>query len=240
MNLPLATLLTTDIVLAVVGVVLRQRMEGRVQKGITTGFVVVFAAVVVHFIGAIPLALSLSKNMMSQAVFIRINMLLGFVPTIVYCRFFLEAVSSGGADALFGLNTGLAVECDFSKAKALERGGDIAGAIDQYRRYFREQPENPQALFAIGQLQSKEELHSDAADTYRQIVGKFREEDEVWARASFQLAEILVNNLHDKSAGQHLMRQILKRTPKTKSAGFARSRLMPTDEDAVDQFYREG
>ena len=240
MNLPLATLVITDIVLSIIGVILRQRLEGRVHRGFSTGFIVVAVAALAHFIGAIPLALSLSESVISQAVFLKTNAMLGFVPTIVYARFFLEAVSSGGAEAMFGLNTGLAVECDFSKAKALERGGDVTGAIEQYRRYFREEPENSQALFAIAKLQSQEEMHDHAADTYRQIVGKFRDEDEVWARAYFHLAEILENNLHDKSAGHGLLRQILKRAPKSKYAGFARSRLMPTDEDAADQFYRKG
>ena len=80
-------------------------------------------------------------------------------------------------------------------------------------------------------------MHHDAADTYRQIVGKFRENDDIWARASFHLAEILEMNLHDKAAAHALLRQILKRAPKTKYAGFARSRLMPAT-DAPDQFYR--
>ena len=237
MNLPYATLLFTDIGLAVAGVILRRRMEGRVHRGFITGFGVVTAAVIVHFIGAIPLAISLSDSLISQATFLHINSLLGFVPAIVYGRFFLEAVSSGGAEALFGLNTGLTVECDFSKAKALERGGDVAGAIAQYRRYYREDPGNSQALFAIGRLQAQEQDFNGAADTYRQIVGKFREDDEVWARASFQLAELLENNLHEKSAAHSLMRQILKRAPRTRYADFARSRLSPTS-DTTDQFYR--
>ncbi len=237
MNFPVFILLVTDISLAIAGVVLRQNMEGRMPKGISTGFAVVGGAVVIHFLGAIPLAVSLSDSAISLATFLRLNSLLGFVPSIVYARFFLEAVSSGSAEALFGLNTGLKLESDFSKAKALERGGNVEGAIDQYRRYFREDPTSPQALFAIGLLQTKEGQHNDAADTYRQIVGKFREDDDVWARASFLLAELLEMYLHDKAAGQNLLRQILKRAPKTKYAGFARSRLM-ADDHVPDHFYR--
>ena len=163
MSTPVFILLCTDIALAIGGVVLRRRLEGRMPRGISIGFVVVFGATLIHCLGAIPLAVSLSGNILSKAQFIRLNAYLGFVPMIVFARFFLEAVSSGGAEALFGLNTGLRVDSDFSKAKSLERGGDVDGAIDQYRRYFREEPTSPQALFAIGHLQSDGGNYHDAA-----------------------------------------------------------------------------
>lgn len=231
-------LLVTDTCLAIAGVVLRQRMEGRMQKGFTTGFVVCGAALLIHCLGAAPLALAVKGSIIGQATFLRYNGLLGFVPAVVFARFFLEAVSTGSVDAIFGLNTGMVLESDFSKAKARERGGDIAGAIDEYRRYFKEDARSPQALFEIGRLQTREQQFNDAADTYRQIIGRFRENDDVWARASVQLAELLEQYLHEKGAAHSLLRQVLKRAPKSRHAQFARERLLPREEQP-DHFYRE-
>lgn len=238
MTAQVLVLLLTDLVLAIAGVVLRRRMEGRIQNGFTTGFTVCAAAALTHVLGTAPLAVALKGDLIGQATFLRINAYCGFVPAIVYARFFLEAVSTGGVEAIYSLNTGMVLESDFSKAKAMERGGDIPGAIDQYRRYFREEPKRPQALFEIARLQAREGQYYEAADSYREILAKFREDDGIWARASFHLAEILEVNLDDKSAGHHLLRQILKRAPKTTHAQFARERLLPREEQP-DHFYRD-
>lgn len=239
MNVPILVLLLTDIALAIAGVILRRRMEGRIQKGFTTGFAVCGAAIVVHVLGAAPLAIATRGDLMGTSAFLRINGYFGFIPAIVFARFFLEAVSSGGVEAIFGLNTGMVLESDFSRAKAMERGGDIPGAIAQYQRYFKEAPKNPQALFEIARLQAREKQYYEAADTCRQILSKFREDDAVWARASFQLADLLEQYLNDTNAAHHILRQILKRAPRSKHAQFARERLMPREEQP-DHFYRDG
>ena len=44
MNTSVLDLLLTDIALAITGAVLRHRMEGRIQHGLTTGFLVCAAA----------------------------------------------------------------------------------------------------------------------------------------------------------------------------------------------------
>jgi hypothetical protein len=52
------------------------------------------------------------------------------------------------------------------------------------------------------------------------------------------LAELLESNLGDQKAGHNLLRQILKRAPKTRHAQFARERLLPKEEQP-DHFYRD-
>lgn len=222
-----------------IGEVLRRRLEGRIRRGFATGLLVVGLALLVHLLGAAPLALSARGDLMATSSFLNTNFVLGFIPAIIYARFFLEAASTGGVEAIFGLDTGISVDTDFSKAKALERGGDVDGAIAQYRRYFNEAPNLPNALFEIGRLQAKEQRYYDAANTYREISGKFRKDDAIWARASFHLSELLEVNLADKKAAHNLLRQILKRAPKTRHAQFARERLLPKEEQP-DHFYRDG
>ncbi len=238
LSLPILILLLTDTALAIVGEVLRRRLEGRMRRGFATGLLVVGLALVIHVLGAAPLAISARGDLMATSGFLNVNFVLGFIPAIIYARFFLEAASTGGVEAIFGLDTGVAVDTDFSKAKAMERGGDLDGAIAQYRRYFNEAPKIPHALFEIGRLQAKEQRYYDAADTYREISGKFGKDDAIWSRASFHLAELLEANLGDQKAGHNLLRQILKRAPKTRHAQFARERLLPKEEQP-DHFYRE-
>jgi tetratricopeptide (TPR) repeat protein len=238
LSLPILILLLTDTALAIVGVILRRRMEGRMRRGFATGLLVVGLAVLCHILGSAPLAIAARGDLMATSDFLNINFMLGFIPAIIYARFFLEAASTGGVEAIFGLDTGVAIDSDFSKAKALERGGNVDEAIAQYRRYFKEAPKSAQALFEIGRLQAKEQRYYDAADTYREISGKFTTDDAVWARASFQLAELLESNLGDQKAGHNLLRQILKRAPKTRHAQFARERLLPKEEQP-DHFYRD-
>lgn len=209
------------------------------RRGFATGLLVVGIAVAIHILGAAPMALAAQGDLMATSDFLNINFMLGFVPAIIYARFFLEAASTGGVEAIFGLDTGMAIDSDFSKAKALERGGDVEGALAQYRRYFNEAPGSPQALFEIARLQTKEQRYDDGANTYREINSKFGKDDAIWARASFHLAELLEVNLGDQKAGHNLLRQILKRAPKTRHAQFARECLLPKAEQP-DHFYRDG
>ena len=123
------------------------------------------------------------------------------------------------------------MKSDFSKARALVHRDNIDGAIQEYRRCFQETPDDPAGLFQAARLLREENRFTEAADTLREILRQFKDQDAVWIRAAFDLAELYEAPLDDKQTTAYLFREIVKRAPQSLQGSMAQARLQNHRKD---------
>jgi tetratricopeptide (TPR) repeat protein len=149
----------------------------------------------------------------------------GMLPTVLFTRIFIETATHRSVSSVFGMGTAEPPESDMSKAKALQRQGDIDGALREYRRVFAERPASPRPLFEAELMLSKEGRYPDAIDLARGIMQRFRGDEAVWLRAARRLADLQEHNLKDPAAADPVLREIIQRAPHSDEAQLARARL---------------
>ncbi|HUW60153.1 MAG TPA: tetratricopeptide repeat protein [Candidatus Bathyarchaeia archaeon] len=184
------------------------------------------AAFIVHIMASIPLAVSL--NLSSPAgkfICLSVTALCGIGPAVMFALMFMQAASTSAVQGLYGLRAAQPLKTDFSKARALVYQDDIDGAIKEYRRRFQETPDDPEGLFQAAKLLQEEKRFAEAADTLREILKRFKDQNEVWVRAAFYLGELYEGPLDDKRTTAYLFREIVKRAPKSMYGSMAQARL---------------
>jgi len=188
----------------------------------SSGAAGIFAmAFVVHLAGSWPLAALVSRHA-NEPLYVFLFIGCGLLPTLLYAALLVDMVAQMGADGLFGLSSGRAVTPDFSRARALQERGDTDGALRQYRLYFQENPTDPRPLFRMVNLLMMEGRDEDLISLLREIQNRFRSQDEVWARASFRLAEIYRFHLCEPEQAYQILQAIISRSPYSESGRRAR------------------
>jgi len=184
------------------------------------------AAVLVHIIASIPLASSLDlSDPGGRFLYLSVTALCGLGPAIMFAFMFMQAASTSTAQALYSMRTAQPLRSDFSKARALFHQDDIDGAVEEYRRCFQETPDDPEGLFQAAKLLREENRFAEAADTLREILQRFKDQDAVWVRAAFYLAELYEGPLDDNQTTAYLFREIVKRAPESLHGSMAQTRL---------------
>ncbi len=188
------------------------------------------AAVLVHVLGSLPLAASVDfTETTGRATYFFVTVGSGLVPAILFALMFIKAASTSSARALYGLTTAQPVKTDFSKARALVHQDDIDGAVQEFRRQFRESPDDSDGLFKAARLLREEKRYKEAADTFRDILRHFKNHDTVWSRAAFELGELYDGPLEDKQAATYIFQEIFKRAPQSVPGSMAQARLRKGD-----------
>lgn len=164
-----------------------------------------------------------ARNMALSKVFFG-SMVLGGPATVFYARLFVKGFAHASVDKAFGINTALAQETDFSKAKALYLKGDTEGALRMCKDYYGEEPSTPRALFEAERILTKEHRPEEAADILRIILRSFKDHEAFWVRAAFRMADIQGNDFDDRKAANFMLSEIEKRVPNTDDGILARRR----------------
>ncbi len=159
------------------------------------------------------------------ALVVVVSLFIGSPATFLFAQNFVKGFSHASVDTLYGINTAREQITDFSKARTLYLRGDIDGAVRMCREYFREKPDTPRALFEAHKYLVKENRHEEAADILREIIRAFQEDDEIWARATFDLSAMYENYFDDRSTADYMLREIEKRTPNSEVGRLAHGRL---------------
>ncbi|MBI5092712.1 MAG: hypothetical protein HZB26_09765 [Candidatus Hydrogenedentes bacterium] len=115
---------------------------------------------------------------------------------------------------------------DYGKARARERGGDVEGALREYRKYFQDHPSIPEPLFSAAQLLAHRRRFSEAEAVLREICARFRKDPAVWTEATYRLANLLDADIGDKPAATALFREIIRVAGKSEQARLAAERLL--------------
>lgn len=158
------------------------------------------------------------------------SLIFGFAPSVRLALMLIQSSADTWVDQLFGMGTARSQETDFSKAKALHMRGDIEGAIEQFRTYFWEDTKNPRPLFEAEFMLTKSGRHEKSVEILREILTHFQDNDLVWARAAYRIADIHEHNLNDPKMTNHLLTEIVDRVPESDFGRLARRRLNRTLE----------
>ena len=164
------------------------------------------------------------------AALVPASILFGATPAYLFGRVFLETLTHSAVHGAFFSSPGKPIPTDFSKARSLTKQNDIEGALKQYRAYFNEDPESPQPLFEMAGLLLKEQRTEEAERALQEIVHRFREKDGVWAKATFRLAMLHRDHRQDQQMVVYLLREIVRRAPKSEPADSAREWLAEIDK----------
>lgn len=154
-----------------------------------------------------------------------VSLFMGSPATLLFGRVLVKGFVHASVDTAYGVNTAEEQITDFSKARALYVRGDIDGAVRMCREYFHEKPDTPRALFEAHKYLMKENRHEEAADFLREICRSFQQDDEIWARATFDLSAMYENNFDDRATADYMLREIEKRTPDSQVGRLAHGRL---------------
>lgn len=227
-------LFAVDAGLACLALHLKQKTWGKHAQPISLGHAVAasLAALFVHFLASWPLAFVLNMSgIPGRTLYLGCFIFGGVTPAVIFAMIVIEAGSRGGAEVLFGgMKTAQPLPTDFSKAHALVQQDDVDGALREYRAHFRENPTDPRPLFEAARLLANEHRWSDAADAFRDIIGRFRDQDEVWAKASFRLAEICLHHLDEKELAVFILNEIARRMPAEDPGRRARQWLIDIEQ----------
>jgi len=181
-------------------------------------------ALVLGILGSRPLAAILDLEVQEPEA-IAFLLLGGLVPTVLFGAILVEMVAQAGADGVLGLKGCCHLEPDFSRARALFERGDVNGALRAYRDYFRDNPGDPQPLFRAANMLTLEGRHAEARDLLREIQSRFSSRDEIWARASFRLAEMYRHQYKEADQAMCILRAVARRVPHTEQGLLAREWL---------------
>jgi len=200
-----------------------------VPFGAAVGFAVL--AFGVHIVGSWPLAVAVDASTPAgRIVYFICVVLFGLAPAIVFGMLVVEAGSESGTERFMGLRSSTPISSDYSKARALLQRDDIDGALRQYQIYFAEDPSTPQPLFEIAQILSAEHRWLEAADVYRDVIRRFQQQNDIWSKASFRLATILLQELAEKEQAVFILRELARRMSGTDIGIMARQWLMDMEQ----------
>ena len=97
--------------------------------------------------------------------------------------------------------------------------------MDEFRRAYRQNDSDSVPLFEIAEIEASLEHFHKAIDVLREINGKFKDDEDVWVRAAFRLADIHQLHLNDISAARNLLRDVARRSPTSELGRMAHVRL---------------
>ena len=203
-----------------------ERYRDRDAVPLSLAVVACCAAVFVHILASIPLAFLIDlSGPGGRFRYLSVTAFCGIGPAAMFAFMFIGAVSTSAAHGLYGLRAAQPLKTDFSKARALVHRDDIDGAIAEYRRCFEETPDDPDGLFQVAKLLREENRFAEAADTLREILKQFKDQDAVWVHAAFYLAELYEGPLDEKQTTAYLLQEIVKRAPESMYGSMAQARL---------------
>ncbi len=147
-----------------------------------------------------------------------ISLLTGAAPAIAYAMMAIRSFSTMATDFLYGDDYNVKPEVDVRKAQKLAEDGDIEGAVIEYRQCARRYPFSPDPLFGAATLLETAKRNDEAVETYRQIISKFKEDKNVWVKASRRLAELLRDVFSDAKRADTILAAIETRLAAPESA----------------------
>ncbi len=220
-----------DAILTVWAYMLYRYQKKRMNFSLPTALLAGIFAVVVHLAAAAPLmhAVPAKKSFEFLLPFV----LLGLVPMTLVGRMFIEAVSGTVASDLFSMNTVRPLRTEYSRARSLLEANKLDEAIEEFRKGFRENPDDPKPLFEVVEIHAKLAHYNDAADVLREIIAHFNGVQATWERAALRLAEIIQYHLNDVSSARKLLREMARRAPNSEAGRLAHARL--ADLRALEQ-----
>lgn len=118
---------------------------------------------------------------------------------------------------------------DLDQARRLATRGETDKAVTLFRRFAKEHPEEPRALFEAASALELAERYGESVGMLQEVVNKFGENDTVWGEATLRLATLNETHLGDREAARAILKQILKRLMGTEFGGLARERLHAMD-----------
>lgn len=113
----------------------------------------------------------------------------GLPPIVLAIHMVMNTVVNSTVDGMYSWHNGASVATyDLTRARQMVAVGDFAGALREYLRRYEEDPGNPEALFAAAALLESLGRFTEAAFTYRRIIGTFPRSSTSWLNAVNQLA----------------------------------------------------
>lgn len=114
---------------------------------------------------------------------------------------------------------------DLSRARSLAKRGDFRNAVDLFKRYAADQPDNWRPLFEAASVLETAGQFDEAITILQGVVRTFGKNDGPWAEAMLRLASLNENELANHEAAKYMLNEIALRVPGTEHASLAKERL---------------
>ncbi len=226
-RLGILTIVLTDAFLFVFLMLIKEKYESIMLE---LSILVLTLCVVAHM-GATWTA-TRSAEVEAHNIFIMVSSVcFGFMPVSVAVHMVAASMTSGAVDALYSTKSNAPnITQSYGKARVFREKGQLKEALEQYWKYFYENPKNPAPLFAAVTMFLADGKVDDAEEILRSVMDHFEKDNAVWCDAAFQLANITETQKQDKKAANALMRSIVKRSPHSELGHLAGARLLKDQE----------
>jgi tetratricopeptide (TPR) repeat protein len=223
MNAGLIILIGTDVVLAVVGIMLVRSRWADSERGIpfSVALLLCFGAFALHMLAYVVFAGFMvheeggTPDAFGKLTAILICVATGLVPAVIFGAVFLKSAASAFTTSLFGTQHGLSPEA-MAKARAMVSKGDIDGALGEYRRLAEEYPDVAEPLLAAGGVLEVAKRYEEAAALYKEVVQGYGHDDDAWTRAARRLVKLYQGPLDNPANANRLTHEMNTRQGRAK------------------------
>ena len=150
----------------------------------------------------------------------------------VVCPRWISDLGESGGGVEHGSGGGV---WDFSRARAKAKQGDTDGAIQEYLKYFEENPKSPAPYFAAARWLESENKPDLAVGFYKKIMRHFEEKKVFWAEAALRLAALYDNTMNRRAESEKLLREIVNMKLRVPQRQTATDRLMQRVDTTANQ-----
>lgn len=124
---------------------------------------------------------------------------------------------------------------DLEQARRLAKRGQTDQALDLFRRFAQDHPDEPRPLFEAASALEIAERYTESAAELQKIVHKFGENDSTWGEAALRLATLQENYFGDVEAARAILKEVLGRLMGTQFTQLARERLQALAADSGER-----
>lgn len=226
--LALAFLFAADALGAVIPVQLRKTYEKHDRDGVIPLSIllpVILVIAVVHLVLTYILAQTVGAGPGGRTITLALSVVFGIAPAACLAVNLVHTLSQTSVNQLYGWNTARPPQTDMSRAKSLYMRGDVDGALEMFLHYARQEKADPRPLFEADWMLARSGRYDDSVAILREVTRRFQDNEKVWARATYRMADIYQSNLGDEKTARALLLEIVKRVPQSQEAHMAHGRL---------------
>lgn len=207
------------------------RMQKRFPDG--TPALLLFIMYIIQF--AIFTVLINRIGVLSGGLLVALGFAIALPPFCVLGLQISQLFSNTISDFLFAGSMVSKAPLTYGKARALLNQGDIEGAVQSYIKYFEEDSSVPDPLYQAASILIRQGRLTEAADLYRKLMHHFKADIPIWAKATFELAQLLELQIKDTEAAEVLYSQLIIRGRGTEPGKLASNRQIQRSDPAQSQ-----
>ncbi|MBX7255135.1 MAG: tetratricopeptide repeat protein [Candidatus Hydrogenedentes bacterium] len=148
----------------------------------------------------------------------------GAIPVMILGYLVAAGFAHSFTAALSGDRPASPIPSVCAEAERLVTTGDVDGAVQAYKRFYRQYPQSTRPLFDAAVLLMRKQRHQEAADLLREIMRINRDNTAEWKPSAHLLADLLQNHFDEPESADYLLTEIAKRGGEPQPSKSAMSR----------------